>query len=250
MPRHADPNAKDALVAAARAEFARKGLRGARIEDITSACGVSKGSFYLHYESKEALFGELVEAFTVAMRQVTSSRRDALTAFLDEHGPISRKDQAQRTARYRELLELEAAHDLRALERLWAFRDVVGVLLRGAQGTSFEGYIWTLTDGEVERVKGDFARFQGNACRSDIPAEIVGSLMVGTYLLLAMRMSRMTEKPDLAAWSKSIHTLIREGTAPLDEAPAVNKRAARDLSTASFGASRPDNEHRAEDERT
>ncbi|HEY2029699.1 MAG TPA: helix-turn-helix domain-containing protein, partial [Myxococcales bacterium] len=116
MPRHADPNAKDALVSAARAEFARKGLRGARIEDITSACGLSKGSFYLHYESKEALFGELVEAFTAAMRQVTSSRRDALTAFLDEHGPISRKDQSQRTGRYRELLELEAAHDLRALE--------------------------------------------------------------------------------------------------------------------------------------
>ncbi|TMA19872.1 MAG: TetR/AcrR family transcriptional regulator, partial [Deltaproteobacteria bacterium] len=28
MPRLADPNAKDSLVAAARAEFARKGLRG------------------------------------------------------------------------------------------------------------------------------------------------------------------------------------------------------------------------------
>ena len=60
MPRHADPNAKEALVAAARAEFARGGLRGARIEDITAACGLSKGAFYLHFESKEALFGELV----------------------------------------------------------------------------------------------------------------------------------------------------------------------------------------------
>jgi AcrR family transcriptional regulator len=216
MPRHADPNAKDALIAAARGEFARRGLRGARIEDITAACGLSKGAFYLHYPSKEALFGELVDGFTAAMRQETDSRRRALEGFLDRHGPISRKDQALRTPRYRELLELEASHDLQVLERLWAYRDVVGVLLRGAQGTSFEGFIWTLTDGEMERVKGDFDRFQGNACRSDIPAEIVGSLVVGTYLLLGMRMSRMQEKPDLLAWSRSLHTLIREGTAPVE----------------------------------
>src|SRR5712692_9542285 len=63
MARHADPNAKDALIAAARREFARRGLRGARIEDITAACGLSKGAFYLHFPSKEALFGELVETF-------------------------------------------------------------------------------------------------------------------------------------------------------------------------------------------
>jgi AcrR family transcriptional regulator len=219
MSRPADPTAKDALVAAARAEFARKGLRGARVEDITHACGLSKGAFYLHYPSKEALFGELVEAFVAATREGTKDRRAALTGFLDRHGPINRKDQALKTARYRELLELEAAHDLRSLERLWAYRDVLGVLLRGAQGTSFEGFVWTLTDGEVDRVKDDFARFQGNACRADIPAEIVGSLVVGTYLLLALRMSRMKEKPDLAAWSRSMHTLIREGTAPTDEPP-------------------------------
>jgi hypothetical protein len=61
-------------------------------------------------------------------------------------------------------------------------------------------------------VQQDFARFQGGACRGDIPAEIIGSLVVGTYLLLAMRMSRMTEKPDLATWARSLHTLIREGS--------------------------------------
>ena len=58
MARPADPNAKEALVAAARAEFARRGLVGARVEDITAACNLSKGAFYLHVESKEALFGD------------------------------------------------------------------------------------------------------------------------------------------------------------------------------------------------
>jgi len=62
MSRPADPTARSALVAAARAEFVRKGLRGARIEDITSAYGLSKGAFYLHFDSKEALFEELVRS--------------------------------------------------------------------------------------------------------------------------------------------------------------------------------------------
>jgi AcrR family transcriptional regulator len=219
MPRHADPNAKEALVAAARAEFARKGLRGARIEDITSACGLSKGAFYLHFPSKETLFGELTVGLTSAMRNCADSRREALTGFLERHGPVTRKDVAQKTARYRELLELEAAKDLQLLEQMWSFRDVVGVLLRGAQGTSFEGFIWTMTDTEVDRVQEDFTLFQGGACRGDIPGEIIGSLVAGTYLLLAMRMSRMKEKPDLATWARALHTLIREGSAPVDDSP-------------------------------
>ncbi len=41
MARPADPTAKEALVACARAEFARRGLVGVRIEDITLACSLS-----------------------------------------------------------------------------------------------------------------------------------------------------------------------------------------------------------------
>jgi AcrR family transcriptional regulator len=228
MPRHADPKARESLIAAARAEFARKGLRGARIEDITAACGLSKGAFYLHFETKEALFGELVDTFLEVMNEEAETRRARMTSFLKKHGPVTRRDVTKKSARYRELLEAEAQGDLRLLEHLWANRDVVGVLLRGAQGTTFEGFIWALTDTEVERCKEDFERFQGAACRQDLPPEIIGSMIVGTYLLLAMRMSRMQEKPDLAEWAHSLHTLIREGTAPIEV--SNSRKSARSLS--------------------
>jgi AcrR family transcriptional regulator len=225
LPRHADPYAKEALVAAARAEFAKKGLRGARIEDITSACGLSKGAFYLHYPSKEALFGELVTAFATVTRDATERRKQLLQQFLEQHGAVTPKDVFEKSERYRTLLQLEIAQDLALLEHLWAYRDVVGVLVRGSQGTSFEGFIWIMTDGEVDRVQEDFTRFQGGACRSDIPTEMVASLIVGTYLLLAMRMSRMSEKPDLAEWARGLHTLIREGSAPIASPPDKNPRS-------------------------
>jgi AcrR family transcriptional regulator len=215
MSRPADPNAKEALVAAARAEFAKRGLVGARIEDITAASGLSKGAFYLHFHSKEALFGELVEAFLGVLAECADRRQTDMARFLSEHGAVSRRDVEERTPRYDTFLEMETAEDLRVLEHMWAYRDVVGVLLRGTQGTRFEGTIWDITDREIDRIRENVNRFQGeHACRRDIPPEIFGSMIVGTYVLLAMRMSRMAEKPDLAGWARSLHTLIREGSVP------------------------------------
>jgi AcrR family transcriptional regulator len=222
MARPADPNAKEALVAAARAEFARKGLVAARIEDITAACGLSKGSFYLHFSSKEALFGELVDAFLRGIAECDTNRERRMAEFVAQHGNISRRDLSEHSPRYHQLLEIEAGEDRRILEIMWDYRDVMGVLLRGAQGTKFEGAIWEITDREVQRIKQNFDRSQfDHACRTDIPPEMIGSLIVGTYLLLGMRMSRMSEKPDLTEWAHSLHTLIREGSIPPEQPPEV-----------------------------
>jgi AcrR family transcriptional regulator len=43
--------------------FATYGLRKTAIEDLTKAVGISKGAFYLFFESKEQLFFELLEQF-------------------------------------------------------------------------------------------------------------------------------------------------------------------------------------------
>jgi len=228
MPRHADPTARDSLIAAARAEFARKGLLGARIEDITAACGLSKGAFYLHFESKEALFGGLVHAFFGEIERCTVEREQEMAGLFEKYGPPTRHDAAERTPRYRRFLDIETTADLRVLEHMWAYRDVLGVLLRGAQGTKFEGAIWEMTDREVDRIKQNVDRFQGqHACRDDIPPEIFGSMIVGTYMLLGMRMSRMSDKPDLAAWARSLHVLMREGSAPVEiqKKKSVHRRA-------------------------
>src|SRR5712691_11592162 len=138
MARPADPNAKEALVAAARAEFARRGLRGARIEDITAACGLSKGAFYLHFESKEALFGGLVRAFVEAVAGLQEKRERAMQQFIEKHGELSERDVELPPPRYPELNEVHPCSDLGTLGGIGTYRDVVGVLVRGCQGTAFE----------------------------------------------------------------------------------------------------------------
>src|SRR3954470_16941147 len=107
MARPADPNAKEALVAAARAEFVRRGLRGARIEDITAACNLSKGSFYLHFESKEALFKTLVDGFIGEIAQCGAERHSFMNAFIEEHGPLTAADFVEATEKMRRWDEME-----------------------------------------------------------------------------------------------------------------------------------------------
>jgi len=51
------------LLEAAIKVFARKGYYGTTVDDIVAECGSSKGAFYFHFESKEALFLRLVEEF-------------------------------------------------------------------------------------------------------------------------------------------------------------------------------------------
>lgn len=52
---------KAALVAAAAEVFQRDGFLDARITDITAAAGVASGSFYTYFDSKEAIFREVVD---------------------------------------------------------------------------------------------------------------------------------------------------------------------------------------------
>lgn len=50
------------IVEAGFAEFAEKGFHGTRLEDIAARAGVAKGTIYLYFDSKEALFEAAVRS--------------------------------------------------------------------------------------------------------------------------------------------------------------------------------------------
>ena len=57
------------LLEQGRTQFAAHGLRKVRVEELAAAAGISKGAFYLFYDSKEALFMDIVEEAERAFRQ-------------------------------------------------------------------------------------------------------------------------------------------------------------------------------------
>ncbi len=100
------------LLDGAYAQFSALGPRKTSVEDIAREARISKGAFYLFFDSKEALFMEVAE------RAETAFRREVLSA-VDQPGP---------SPRARMLVVLETACSL--------FRTIP--LLRAFTGTDFD----------------------------------------------------------------------------------------------------------------
>jgi AcrR family transcriptional regulator len=58
---------RQAIVAAALAEFCARGFAAARLDDVARRAGVAKGTIYLHFRDKEALFREIVGTMLVPL---------------------------------------------------------------------------------------------------------------------------------------------------------------------------------------
>ena len=76
-PRIVDKQARrDGIIEAAVTVFAREGYKGASVDDIAEAAGVSKGTVYGYFHNKEDLFYATFEAFQA---QVAAQFIEALT---------------------------------------------------------------------------------------------------------------------------------------------------------------------------
>jgi AcrR family transcriptional regulator len=51
---------REAILAAALDEFSARGFAAARLDDVAARAGVAKGTIYLHFSDKDALFQELL----------------------------------------------------------------------------------------------------------------------------------------------------------------------------------------------
>ena len=226
MARPADPNAKSALVAAARSQFREHGLQRARIEDITAACGLSKGAFYLHYPSKEALFLELVTEFERRMDEMFERRTKEEDAFFAKGGPFRSTEFVEGSERLPALVEMQTRQDIETLELMWAMRDVIHVLINGSQGTDFDGVIWHAIDREQHRVVLVADRLKKfGVIRKDLSSEVIAMVLMGTWVLTMRQMVARTEKPDFAAIIAELNVLVGEGLTPRPALPTKSRKS-------------------------
>lgn len=74
---------RQALIEAAKVEFARKGYHATTVDDITRAAGVAKGTFYLYFDEKRSIYYEVIESFMQLVKDIGSSVGAAPTDILD-----------------------------------------------------------------------------------------------------------------------------------------------------------------------
>jgi AcrR family transcriptional regulator len=58
---------REAILEAAMDEFIARGFAAARLDDVAQRAGVAKGTIYLHFKDKEALFQELIRTAIVPL---------------------------------------------------------------------------------------------------------------------------------------------------------------------------------------
>jgi TetR/AcrR family transcriptional repressor of nem operon len=72
----AKPNVREQLLEAGLKVLNARGFNGTSVQDITEAAGVPKGSFYNHFESKEALGAEAVRRYIERAEASQQALRD------------------------------------------------------------------------------------------------------------------------------------------------------------------------------
>lgn len=196
MPRLADHRAKIELLRAAEAEFAERGLSAAKVEAITARAGVSKGAFYLHFDSKEDCYRTIVEGFLARIAACVEAAEFASKT------PSSAE----------ELFEAGMAHDITLLEVCWQSRGLMRMLLEGGGGTphaylvdEFRERTRTLSEEWIRRL------VEKGLYRNDIDPKVVSGLISGAYERLIQDLIRCDKKPDIAAWCRQLLDLFTRG---------------------------------------
>ena len=111
-----------AILAAALEEFTARGYEGARLDDVAKRAGVAKGTIYLYFADKEALFQELVRS----MVNPVLGALQAVSASTSRRACWSRAD---RDLRARDLRHAAQGHDPADPERRPALSGDRRVLL-------------------------------------------------------------------------------------------------------------------------
>lgn len=218
MSRVADPKAKIALLRASEEVFAERGVAGAKVEEIAKRAGVSKGAFYLHFESKEAALEQVVEAF-LARVGVFFGPPSAYPEMPEHLG---------------DLLDFFYERDLAIYEFLWQNRAILRIL---PSCIGEQDYLLQTFHAEIRetcRRWVDHSRREEHF-REDVDPDLAATLIGGAYEALCQRMLAEEKRPPLEDWIEfALATFSRAfGTPALVQALETrNKGAASDIQPA------------------
>ncbi len=197
MPRIADPRARIDLLRAAEAVFAEHGLSAAKVEDITTRAGVSKGAFYLHFKSKQDCFRQIVEGVVARLSSCVEAAR-----FEELAAPESAEV----------LLEHRLAHVVELLEFCWQNRGILGMILTGGGGTPY-AYLMDAFAERMEQQSEGWLRHgvEVGLYRDDIEPAIIARLIAGTHERLVREIIKQPRRPDIEGWARQAQDLLTRG---------------------------------------
>jgi len=202
MPRPSDPHARARLLDAARAVFSERGLDRSKVEDITTRAQLSKGAFYLHFESKEEAFRELLSGVISHLERQVNDASD--TQLASEPGPHAFADY------------LESCHikNVEIYEFIWDNRAIMAMVLDGGGSASYQHLIEEF----ALRAQRQTAALVQHGIdiglyRHDLDVDAAAAFIAGGFDRLARQLVRTQVRPDLDAMLREVQDLFLGGIA-------------------------------------
>lgn len=192
---------RDAILAAAKRVFAKKGFHATTMADIAKAARLSYGSVYWYYDSKDALFHALMESEEAALRDhITAALASVDPRDPDPYLPLRRAVQA-------------------TFEFFEADRATVKLLFRDAYalGDRFEKHLF----GIYERFVGDIESRIVAAQRAGLivdhaPPSMIAFSVAALIGQLAHRRLTTDDGLEAGVVADFVVSLILEGLLPRD----------------------------------
>lgn len=208
MPRRPDPNARDALLRAARQELRGRPAHEVRVEDIARAAGLSKGAFYLHFASKDAAVSELVARFLGAVEDLAARRRD------DEQGLIHGLAEAPTLDAIAALMRFHVERDVELLEIFWRHRDLIALCI-GPDSGAAQPLVDALRRRVEEQCLASFRAGQAaGRVRAGLETTALVDLVMGAWDNHARRLALLRDKPDFGPWAQTLTEALWLGILP------------------------------------
>ena len=197
MSRIADPRTKIELLRAAESVFAEHGLSASKVEHITARAGVSKGAFYLHFESKDDCWRQIIEGFVAKLASCIDDPGDA--------GESLHENATEHLARWHR-------HDLEIFEFCWLNRAILKMVLAGGGGVPYAYLIDELAARMAETSEAWLRQaMSAGVYREDLEPRVVAALISGAYERLVRELIGLPKRPDIAAWSHQALSLFTCG---------------------------------------
>lgn len=191
----------------ARQVFAERGFHAANVSHICAAAGIGRGTLYLYFRNKKAVF-------TALIREVLA-RVQALVA--DRDPPFAPPETLQRA----QVLSWSAAQLRRVFQAVFQDEKTLRILLRsGGLDATVEALIGEIDDALIGLVAADLARAQvAGIVRADLDPRLTATLIVGGVEKLALSALRGAGPIDLDQLAHETTRLHLVGTLS-DRVPA------------------------------
>lgn len=213
MSRPSDPHARARLLNAARTVFSERGLDRAKVEDITTRAQLSKGAFYLHFESKEEAFRELLAGVVSQLERM-----------LDETSDQQLATAPPGDGAFAPYLDACHAKNVEIFEFVWDNRALMAMVFDGGGSASYQHLI---EDFALRAQRQTATLIQHGVdiglYRSDIDLEAAAAFIAGGYDRIARQMVREQRKPDLEAMLREVQWLFMGGIARPDVLAVLNR---------------------------